>query len=76
MEVPPRAVYPDGENVNYAPDALDRATQVGSYATGLTYFPDGEVKDFNYGNGAVYAAHKNDRQLVDTARFLMQTARG
>ncbi|MDW2981379.1 MAG: hypothetical protein WBG81_09410 [Rhodanobacter sp.] len=61
--------YPDGENVSYAPDALGRATQVGSYATGLTYFPDGEVKDFVYGNGAVYAAEKNTRQLVSNFSY-------
>ncbi|MBT2143982.1 MULTISPECIES: hypothetical protein [unclassified Rhodanobacter] len=61
--------YPDGENVSYAPDALGRATQVGSYATGLTYFPDGEVKDFVYGNGAVYAAEKNARQLVSNFSY-------
>lgn len=61
--------YPDGESVSYAPDALGRATQVGSYATGLTYFPDGEVKDFVYGNGAVYAAEKNTRQLVSNFSY-------
>jgi YD repeat-containing protein len=61
--------YPSGENVSYAPDALGRATQVGSYATGLTYFPDGEVKDFDYGNGAVYAAEKNARQLVSNFSY-------
>jgi YD repeat-containing protein len=61
--------YPDGENVSYAPDALGRATQVGSYATGLTYFPDGEVKDFDYGNGGVYAAEKNARQLVSNFSY-------
>ena len=61
--------YPDGENVSYAPDALGRATQVGSYASGLTYFPDGEVKDFVYGNGAVYAAEKNTRQLVSNFSY-------
>src|SRR5690606_8343321 len=61
--------YPDGENVSYAPDALGRATQVGSYATDLTYFPDGEVKDFAYGNGAVYTAEKNSRQLVSNFSY-------
>jgi len=61
--------YPDGENVSYTPDALGRATQVGSYASGLTYFPDGEVKDFVYGNGAVYAAEKNTRQLVSNFSY-------
>lgn len=61
--------YPDGENVSYVPDALGRATQVSSYASGLTYFPDGEVKDFVYGNGAVYAAEKNARQLVSNFSY-------
>jgi YD repeat-containing protein len=56
--------YPDGMTLGYAPDALGRPTQVGNYATGVTYFPNGEVKSFSYGNGALYAADQNDRQLL------------
>jgi YD repeat-containing protein len=62
--------YPDGENVSYAPDALGRPTQAGSYAQGVNYFANGQVKDFAFGNGATYVSDqcgsdlKNCRQLL------------
>jgi YD repeat-containing protein len=62
--------YPDGENVSYAPDALGRPTQAGSYVQGVTYFPNGQVKEFGFGNGATYISDqcgsdlKNCRQLL------------
>ena len=56
--------YPDGENVSYAPDALGRPTQAGSYATGISYFPSGQVAQFTYANGTSYAAEQNARQLL------------
>lgn len=55
--------YPDGENVSYAPDALGRPTQVGSYASNIGYFPNGQVSQFIYGNGTGYIADQNARQL-------------
>lgn len=61
--------YPDGETVSYAPDALGRATRVGSYVTGLSYFPDGEVASYTYGNGASYVAEKNARQLLSNFSY-------
>ena len=63
--------YPGGnssggsEGVAYAPDALGRPTQVGSYASGITYWPNGQVAGFTYGNGTVYAASENTRQLLN-----------
>ncbi|HEY8586739.1 MAG TPA: hypothetical protein VIL60_08455, partial [Rhodanobacter sp.] len=56
--------YPDGEDVSYAPDALGRPTQVGSYLTGIGYFANGEVAQATLGNGATYVAEQNDRQLL------------
>lgn len=56
--------YPDGAAVAYTPDALGRATQVGSYATGIRYFPNGEVQSFAFGNGALYSAEQNVRQVL------------
>jgi len=52
------------EGVAYSPDALGRATQVGSYVTGISYFANGQVAGFNYGNGASYVAQQNTRQLL------------
>lgn len=60
--------YPAGsgtsETVNYAPDAWGRPTQVGSYATGIGYYPNGQAQSFVYGNGRIYAAAQNIRQLT------------
>ncbi|MDE2157044.1 MAG: hypothetical protein KGJ32_14330, partial [Xanthomonadaceae bacterium] len=60
--------YPAGtgtsEAVAYVPDALGRATQVGSYAGNISYFPNGAVAGFTYGNGAGYVAEQNARQLL------------
>ena len=61
--------YPDGENVSYAPDALGRPTQVGSYASGITYYPNGQVQGFTYGNGTSYLAQQNARQLTSNFSY-------
>jgi YD repeat-containing protein len=63
--------YPDGENVSYAPDALGRATKVGSYASNITYYPDGQVAHFDYGNGAAYVMVRSVRQLVSDFSYVM-----
>lgn len=56
--------YPDGKQVDYAPDALGKATQVGSYAGSIGYFPDGDVQAYMLGNGSQYLAQKNLRGLI------------
>ncbi|WP_346948518.1 hypothetical protein [Dyella sp.] len=61
--------YPDGEAISYAPDALGRATQVGSYATGVSYYPDGDVASFTFGNGDSYAVQKNARLLLSNFTY-------
>ena len=59
--------YPTGLWVNYAPNALGQATQVGSnqgtYASGVSYYPNGAIKQFTYGNGIVHTMTQNARQL-------------
>jgi YD repeat-containing protein len=61
--------YPDGENVSYAPDALGRPTQVGSYANSVGYFPNGQVAQFVYEGGAGYVAEQNARQLLSNFSY-------
>lgn len=56
--------YPDGNVVSYAPNGLRQPTQVGGYATGISYFADGDVKSYYIGNGAIYSADKNARQSL------------
>ena len=61
--------YPDGENVSYAPDALGRPTQAGSYASGIGYFPNGQVAQFAYANGSSYVAAQNARQMLSNFSY-------
>ncbi|RYE68750.1 MAG: wall-associated protein, partial [Oxalobacteraceae bacterium] len=59
--------YPTGLVVSYSPNALGQSTQVTSpsqnYATGITYFPNGALKQFTYGNGIVHTLTQNARKL-------------
>ncbi|WP_295924216.1 RHS repeat protein [uncultured Xanthomonas sp.] len=60
--------YPSGQAVDYAPNALGQPTQAGSYATGVSYYPNGAIKQFTYGNGIVHTLTQNARQLPDTSQ--------
>ena len=55
--------YPDGTVVTYAPDALGRPAQVGAFATGITYWPNGAVLAYNFGNGVAHSVTLNLRGL-------------
>jgi RHS repeat-associated protein len=56
-------MYPDDSIVNFAPNALGQPTQAGNYATGVSYFANGAMKGFTYGNGIVHSLTQNERQL-------------
>ncbi|MDQ1118062.1 YD repeat-containing protein [Pseudoxanthomonas sp. SORGH_AS 997] len=56
-------VYPSTLAVSYAPNALGQPTRAGSYATGVSYYPNGAIKQFTYGNGIVHTMTQNARQL-------------
>lgn len=60
--------YPSGQTVDYAPNALGQPTKAGSYATGVSYYPNGAIKQFTYGNGIVHTLTQNARQLPDTSQ--------
>ncbi|MFZ2394234.1 hypothetical protein, partial [Rhodoferax sp.] len=55
--------YPSGLNIQYAPNALGQPTQAGPFATGVTYYPNGAIQQFTYGNGIVHTMQQNARQL-------------
>lgn len=59
--------YPSGSTVAYAPNALGQARQAGSYATGASYYPNGAIRQFTYGNGIVHTMVQNARQLPDVS---------
>jgi RHS repeat-associated protein len=54
---------PNGTAVNYAPNAIGQATQAGSYASGVSYYPNGAIKQFTYGNGVIHKMDQDARQL-------------
>ena len=56
-------VYPDGQILDYLPNALGQPTRAGTYATGVQYHPNGAMKQFTYGNGLVHTLTQNTRQL-------------
>ncbi|WP_235935247.1 RHS repeat domain-containing protein, partial [Undibacterium crateris] len=58
--------YPDGTQIAYAPNALGQATQVGAYASAITYHPNGEVASYRYGNGIAHSVTQNLRGLPAT----------
>ncbi len=72
-----RLRYPDtaapGYSVDYAPDALGRATHVRGlgaqtmYANGIKYYPNGMLKQFTYGNGVQFTLQQNERQLPESS---------
>ncbi len=55
--------YPSGQTVGYAPNALGQPTQAGSYATNVSYHPNGGIAAFTYGNGILHTMTPNARQL-------------
>ncbi len=67
--------YPSGRTVDYAPDALGRATRAMPYLSGVSYFPDGGLDRLEYANGqtAQYAStarHQVDRISIGTFTHL------
>jgi len=62
--------YPAGLTVAYTLNALGQPTQVSAQdvatvnvASSISYFPNGAVKQFTYGNGMVHTATQNTRGL-------------
>ncbi len=61
--------HPGGEVIAFAPNALGQARQAvgqfGAYATSASYYPNGALKQFTYGNGIVHSLIQNTRGLPD-----------
>jgi RHS repeat-associated protein len=60
--------YPSGLSLNLSVDALGRPRQVGTFATGISYHPNGAIKQFTYGNGIVHTLTQNVRGLPDSSK--------
>jgi RHS repeat-associated protein len=48
-------IYPSGLVVAATPNALGQASQAGAFAMGVSYYPNGGMIGFNYGNGIVHS---------------------
>lgn len=55
--------YPSGMFIDYAPNALGQASRAGTYATAVSYHPNGGMRSFAYGNGTQHTMQQNARQL-------------
>ena len=55
--------YPDNTNIVLNPNALGEPTQVGGYATNVTYHPNGAVAGYTLGNGIAHSLTQNVRGL-------------
>jgi RHS repeat-associated protein len=55
--------YPDTTSVSLGPDAFGRPTLIGTYATSVSYFPNGALDIFEYGNGIFHTTFLDSRQL-------------
>jgi RHS repeat-associated protein len=62
---PSQLTYPDSAATTIAwnPNALGEPSQVGSFATGIAYYPNGAISGFTYGNGINHIMQQNARGL-------------
>jgi len=59
-------IFPDGLRADLYADAFGRPTQLGGYATGIQYHPNGVISSYSAANGTSYSATLNARQLPET----------
>lgn len=57
--------YPSGLSVSYNPNAYGEARQVGSYASNISYHPNGHLAGLSYGHGGTRSVQLNARQLPE-----------
>lgn len=56
-----------GVAVDLAPNALGQPSKAGTYATAVSYYPNGGIKQFTYGNGIKHTLSQNARGLPVTS---------
>jgi len=63
-----QVTYPSGLVVDYAPDAFGRETRAGTFATNVTYHPNGQLQSYRLANGIVTNVTLNPRLIPETIR--------
>jgi RHS repeat-associated protein len=66
--------YPDTAALSYLPNALGQPRQAGTYAAGISYYPNGAIKEFTYGNDVKHVMAQNTRKLPARSRSTKATA--
>lgn len=59
---------PGGRSVLFEPNGFGQPTRAGDFAFNATYFPNGGLRQFTYGNGITRTQEQNVRGLVDRTR--------
>jgi RHS repeat-associated protein len=54
-------VYPNGQALDHAPDALGQPTQVSGYASGISFHPNGALAAYTAANGSSFTQQLNAR---------------
>ena len=58
-------LYPTGLTVDFLPDAYGRPTKAGNFASNIQYHPNGQLSQWQLGNGVTNNVGINSRQLPD-----------
>ena len=73
-----RITYPGGTAINITPNAYGEPEAVGSYASGIDYWPNGSIKELDYGTqqgtGRQHTTTQNARQLPEKLKVVLGAA--
>lgn len=61
--------YPSGMEISLAPNGLGQPTRVGDYAFNATYYPNGLLRGFSYGNGILHSISQNERGAISRLSY-------
>jgi YD repeat-containing protein len=63
-----KITYPSGRVINLNPDAFGRTTGIAPYVSNVTYYPSGQLKSYDLGNGKRAEYQLNNRLRVESIR--------
>jgi len=73
-----RITYPGGTAINITPNVYGEPESVDSYASGIDYWPNGSIKELDYGSqqgtGRKYTTTQNARQLPENLKVVLGAA--
>ncbi len=63
-----KITYPSGRVINVNPDAFGRTTGIAPYVSNVAYYPSGQLKSYDLGNGKRAEYQLNNRLRVESIR--------